>query len=45
MNNVEGLFLEQLESVKFNDVTNDDFSFVDSMIDQTDLEPDEEVDT
>ena len=44
MNKVEVLFLEQLESEKFHDVTNDDFSFVDSIIDQTDLEPDEEVD-
>lgn len=44
MNNVEGLFLEQLESEKFHDVVNDDFSFVDSMVDENDLKPNEEVD-
>lgn len=44
MNKVEGLFLEQMEEEKFHDVANDDFSFVDSLLDPKDLETEKEDD-
>lgn len=37
MRDVENLFLEQMESEKFQKIVNDDFSFADSLIDQEDL--------
>ena len=45
MNNVEAMFLEQMEQKKFHDVTNDDFSFVDSLLDKNDLNNTKEDDT
>ena len=44
MNKVEALFMEQLDEKNFHDVVNDDFGFVDSLTDQTDLEKLEEED-
>lgn len=38
MNNVEKLFTEQMETEKFFDVINDNFSFIDSLIDKRDME-------
>ena len=38
MRNVEHMFLEQMESNKFQNAVNDDFSFADSLIDKTDLD-------
>lgn len=38
MNNVDNLFLEHIESEKFQHAISDDFSFVDSLIDQRDLD-------
>lgn len=38
MNKVEQLFMEQMEEDKFHSVVNDDFSFADSLIDNSDLD-------
>lgn len=38
MNNVERALLEQMENEKFQKVVSDDFSFVDSLTDQRDLD-------
>ena len=38
MKDIEHLFLEQMESDKFQSAVNDDFSFADSLIDKTDLD-------
>lgn len=38
MNNVERALLEQMENEKFQKVVSDDFSFVDSLTDQKDLD-------
>lgn len=37
MRDVDQVFLEQMESDKFQNAVNDDFSFADSLIDDTDL--------
>ena len=38
MREIEKMFLEQVESEKFQRAISDDFSFADSLIDQRDLE-------
>ena len=38
MKEIEAMFLDQLESEKFQRAISDDFSFADSLIDQRDLE-------
>lgn len=38
MRDIDHLFLEQMESDKFQKIISDDFSFADSLIDQKDLE-------
>lgn len=38
MRNIEHLFIEQLESDKFQSVVNDDFDFADRLIDNQDLD-------
>lgn len=38
MRDIEHMFLEQMESEKFQNAVNDDFSFADSLIDKTDLD-------
>ena len=38
MNNVERMFVEQMENEKFQKAVFDDFTFVDSLIDQRDLD-------
>jgi hypothetical protein len=38
VNKIEQMLLEQMEEDKFHDVVNDDFSFADSLIDQSDLD-------
>ncbi len=43
MNPIERMLLEQMESEKFNDVIEDDFSFTDTLIDHNDLEKIDEM--
>lgn len=38
MNKVEQLFLEEMDRTNFMNIINDDFSFVDSLIDSFDIE-------
>lgn len=38
MKDTDHVFLEQMESEKFQNAVNDDFSFTDSLIDNTDLD-------
>lgn len=38
MRDIEHMFLEQMESDKFQNAVNDDFSFADSLIDKADLD-------
>lgn len=38
MNNVERLFKEQMEEERFHAVVTDKFDFVDSLVDQNDLD-------
>ena len=38
MNKIERMLLEQMEEEKFHQVVTDNFDFVDSLVDQTDLE-------
>ena len=38
MKDIEHVFLEQMESDKFQNAVNDDFSFADSLIDNADLD-------
>ena len=37
MRDIDHMFLEQMESDKFQNAVNDDFSFADSLIDNADL--------
>ena len=37
MRDIDHMFLEQMESEKFQNAVNDDFSFADSLIDNADL--------
>lgn len=38
MNKIEHMLLEQMKEEKFHQVVTDNFDFVDSLVDQTDLE-------
>lgn len=38
MRDIDNLFLEQMENDKFQRAVNDDFSFVESLIDKSDLD-------
>lgn len=38
MNKVEQLFLEEMDRTNFMNIINDDFSFIDGLIDSADLE-------
>lgn len=38
MNKIEEMLLEQMEEEKFHQAANDNFDFVDPLVDQTDLD-------